>query len=432
MTKDQEKIKQYQNRILSLLLKKYEASKAFKTEEVSLQRPQFAIKKISDPLSKDYLDEMNYRKREWIHQAIAELQDQNIIEVKWPKFKEGEEIDKVYLNYEAIEKAYQLAAIIPKKQKLINIKSILLPLSDHPWEWVRKFWSHYNVALSNNQTAGLEIDDSKGYEDLVKTLLFLPKMDEGTMKRVLSHNLFNDTKYFERNVQGRLVSIYKRFGSVNMETDIEYLDAIGIVENPQITLVSGPLEFRSNNLTVNVAELPGGIGLTFDTIKELEIQEINAKAILLIENLTAYHEFLSGKIKEETLGKSVFTNADQILAIYTGGYPHHALRKLLYKLKELRSEIPEVYHWGDIDYGGILIFEHLRRNYFDSLKPLFMDEYIYSQYLEYGIQFSVEYADKLTALLKDDSYSFWHQLIKSILRNKIKLEQESLLINWSK
>jgi hypothetical protein len=47
-----------------------------------------------------------------------------------------------------------------------------------------------------------------------------------------------------------------------------------------------------------LGELSGGIGLTFDTIKELEIHEINAKGILFIENLTAYHEFIQGKIKE--------------------------------------------------------------------------------------------------------------------------------------
>lgn len=417
-----------------MLLKKYETSKAFRTEEVSLQRPQFAIKKLNNSLSKDYFDEMNYRKREWIHQALAELQENEIIEVKWPKFKEGEEIDKVYLNFDAIGNAYDIAEIIPKQQKLEDIKSILSPLSEHPWQWVRNFWDYYNEALSKNQTSGLEIDNPKGYEDLVKTLLFLPTMDEGTMKRVLSHQLFNDTKYIEKHVQSRLVSIYKRFGDIELDTDIEYLDSIGIVENPQISLVSGPLIFNSINSSVDVAELPGGIGLSFETIKELEIKDINAKAILFIENLTAYHEFLNGKIVEDTLSSSKFTNTDHILTIYTGGYPHHGLRKLLYKLKgfiQQSNNSVEVYHWGDIDYGGILIFEHLRRNYFSYLKPLFMDEYTYNKYLEYGMQFSPEYANKLTALLNDDSYDLWHKLIEALLRNKIRLEQEGLVINMN-
>ena len=377
---------------------------------------------------------MNYRKREWIHQVLAELQENEIIEVKWQKYKEGEEVDKVYLNFEAIGIAYEIAGITPKQQKLEDIKSILSPLSEHPWQWVRSFWDYYNEALMKNQTAGLEIDNPKGYEDLVKTLLFLPTIDEGTMKRVLSHHLFNDTKYIEKHVQGRLVSIYKRFGNIKLDTDIEYLDSIGIVENPQITLVSGPLIFISKNTSVDVAQLPGGIGLSFETIKELEIKDINARAILFIENLTAYHEFLNGKIVEDTLGSSNFTNTDQILTIYTGGYPHHALRKFLFKLKDFLHESNhsvEIYHWGDIDYGGILIFEHLRRNYFSNLKPLFMDEYTYNKYLAYGMQFSSEYANKLTALLNEDSYVLWHKLIKALLKNKTRLEQEGLVVNMN-
>jgi hypothetical protein len=434
LTKEQEKIKEYKSKLLSLLLKKYETSKTFKTGEVSLQRPQFAINKLNNSLSKDYFDEMNYRKREWIHQALAELQENEIIEVKWPKYKEGLEIDKVYLNFNAIGNAYEIAGITPKQQKLEDIKLILSPLSEHPWQWVRSFWDYNNEALSKNQTSGLEIDNPKGYEDLVKTLLYLPTMDEGTMKRVISHQLFSDTKYIEKHVQSRLVSIYKRFGTIELDTDIEYLDSIGIVENPPITLVSGPLIFSSRNLSIDVAELPGGIGLSFETIKELEIKDINAKAILFIENLTAYHEFLKGNIVEDTLNSSNFTNTDHILTIYTGGYPHHALRKLLYKLKgfvQQSNNSVEVYHWGDIDYGGILIFEHLRRNYFANLKPLFMDEYTYNKYLEYGMGFSPEYADKLTALLNDDSYDLWHKLIEALLRNKIRLEQEGLVINMN-
>ena len=84
-------------------------------------------------------------------------------------------------------------------------------------------------------------------------------------------------------------------------------------------------------------------------------------------------EFLNGKIVEDTLSSSNFTNPDHVLTIYTGGYPHHALRKLLYKLKgfiQQSSNSVEVYHWGDIDYGCILIFEHL--NNYEIIHKVFV------------------------------------------------------------
>ncbi len=412
---------------------KYETSKAFKENRVTQQRPQFSMNKITNPITKDYYDEMDFRKRDEIHQAVTELSEKGIIEVKWSKYKHGEEIEKIYLNYDQVDKAYEKTGIVPKQQKLQTIRRILTPLQEHPWDWVRLFWQHYDDSLSRNHTAGLDINEPKGHEDLVKTLLHLPTMKEGTTKRVLSHSLFHDTKYFEKNVQSRLLSIYKRFGNNEMETDIEYLDAIGIVDTPKLTRISGPLVFICNGVTTNISGLPGGIGLTFETISNLEIIQISAKRIILIENLTAYNEFLSGSVKEEVEELHISGNPTDNLVIYTGGFPHHALRKLLLKLKnfleEQNSNI-KVFHWGDIDYGGILIYEHLRNNYFPKLEPLFMNVYIYQKHCDYGLEFTPGYEEKLVLLLENKSYMHWKSLIEAIIKNKKRLEQESLLINW--
>src|SRR5690606_15803594 len=132
-----------------LLLKRYEKSNAFKTEGPVAQRPQFAMSALKDPLAKDYSDEMDYQKKEAIHQAAVELQSMGIIEIKWAKFKEGKEIEKIYLQPEAVETAYQLAGIVPRKQLLKDARKLMKPLAAHPWEWVRDFWAHYDDALKN-------------------------------------------------------------------------------------------------------------------------------------------------------------------------------------------------------------------------------------------------------------------------------------------
>lgn len=418
---------QYQYRILYLLLKKYETSKSFKTGEVGLQRPQFAMRKLKDSLAKDYFDEMDYRKKEWIHQAANELEEQNLIEIKWPK--DGREIDKIFLQPEAIEEAYKRSGIIPRKKRFEEIRIRIKPLEVHPWEWVRTFWSQHEDALSNLQTAGLQIETPEIYDDLVKTLIYLPQAEEGIMKRVLSYRLFNDTKHFERNVQSRLVSILKRFGNLDLDTDIEVLDAVGIVENPKISLVSGPLLLKNKGEKMNVSNLSGGIGLSFETIEALEIEEVNAKGILLIENLTAYHLYLQGYLDENI--PSFLRNPDEVLVIYTGGFPHHALRKFLIKLsvyldKASNAEV-NVFHWGDIDYGGIMIFEHLRKNYFDTLTPILMDDATYKKYVKEGVPFSKEYKEKLLALKNDERYQNWWSLIDLLVDKGLRLEQEGIL-----
>lgn len=249
------------------------------------------------------------------------------------------------------------------------------------------------------------------------------------MKRVLSYRLFNDTKHFERNVQSRLVSILKRFGNLDFDTDIEVLDAVGIVENPKISLVSGPLLLKNKGEKMNVSNLSGGIGLSFETIEALEIEEVNAKGILLIENLTAYHLYLQGYLDENI--PSFLHNPDEVLVIYTGGFPHHALRKFLIKLsvyldKASNAEV-NVFHWGDIDYGGIMIFEHLRRNYFNTLTPILMNEVTYKKYVKEGVPFSKEYKEKLLALKNDERYQNWWSLIDLLVDKGLRLEQEGIL-----
>ena len=105
----------YQSSILYLLLKRYEKSNAFKGNAAAVQRVQFKMNTLKDPLSKDYSDEMDYRKKEAIHEAAVELQKLKIIEIKWQKFKEGKEIEKLYLQPDSIEAAYHHAGI-PKKK----------------------------------------------------------------------------------------------------------------------------------------------------------------------------------------------------------------------------------------------------------------------------------------------------------------------------
>lgn len=417
--------------LLSSLLQKYEKSKSFQTGTLSLQRPQISFQKEKNSITKSYYDEMDYMAREWIHHAIEQLKVNDVIEVKWVKYKENEEVDRVYLNTLQLDEAYKIAQRTPKLDKIEELRQILLPLSDHPWSWVQQFWSHYEQVLSKNQTSGLDLDDASGYSDLVKLLQFLPLMDEAMMKRMLSHRLFQDTKYIEKNLQKRLLNIYKRFSNLELDSDLDYLASLGIEENPIYTLVSGPITLVSDNQPISLTNLAGGVGLSSQAIQAIRIQSIDTNTILFIENLSSYHQLITGKVPAHLVKH--FSNAaeEKPLVIYTGGYPHHALRKLLLKMATYMKDTGRhlnIRHWGDIDYGGILIFEHLKRNYFPNIRPLLMDESTFLTYSQFGMAFSNEYATKLERLLVDPSYLEWHGVIQRMLEKNRRIEQESLVM----
>lgn len=421
-------VNRYKRKILSLLLKKYERSQSFQAGAPGKQRPQMTL--TGSELTKDYHDEMDYRKREWIHAALQELSREGIIEVTWPKLRENIEVRKIYLNFEGVEQAYQLAGETPKEDKIRQLSLILTSLANHPWEWVRAWWEEIHSKLQERKPTGLDLDDLMGYEDLVQVLIALPELAESTPKRVFSQNIFHDSKHFEQKVERRLVSLLRKIYPEELEKDEDYLDQVGIVDNPKLTLLSGPLVIKPD---IDLSNFPGGIGLSEESVKELVIENIPARTILLIENLTTYHEIIR---LPEIL-------PPPILFIYTGGFPHKSTQKLFQKIADFLAEnnfgnssehythtkakpVEAIYHWGDIDYGGIRIFEYLKQNFFPSLKPYRMDAATYHEYVESGLPFGEEQASKLERLLSELGYANWHPVIEEVLKYRKRVEQESI------
>lgn len=390
------------------MLEKYESSKEFR-EGSTTRRPQFAVK--DSPFAADYYDETNYEKREEINQAIIHLSKQGIIEVKWARFRPNDLAEKVYFNTSTIQTAYEIAGVKPKVDKISKMMNVLYSLQDHPWSWVQEWYGELSVALRGRKTGGLNLDDPEGYEDLVKVLNALPFVPEGTTIRVFSQKLFGDSKRFERTTKKRLLALLKRYGE-EYDNSEEYLDAIGLVKNPKTILMAGSAVIDINGTVVDLSTIPEGLGLTLGTIKQTEICNIKGD-ILLVENLTSYYDLI---------------NRENTLIIYIGGFPHKGTQALLSKIKDyLVHKRCRIAHTGDMDYGGIRIFEYLAQ-FFPELEPYLMDLNTYEANLDLGSPFGAEYGKQLDKLLEKPEYEKWHPLIKAMLSNGIKIEQETIIL----
>jgi len=425
----------YRYKILSLLLGKYEASRSFQTGTPGKQRPQFAMER--SPLADDYFDEMDHRKREAIHAALDELASAGVVEVTWPRFQEGRRVEKVYLNFAAIPRAYDLAGMEPLAQRLERMRHILAPLADHPWEWVRRWWAEVDGALAARRAAGLDLNDGEGYENLVRVLDALPGLEDSMPERIFSQRVLGDSKAFEQGVKKRLLSLLKSHGPEEYETDAEYLDSVGLTDNPQMVLAAGPFTFKAGNAVWDAGGLPGGLGLSVHTVRAMEITSVAAPRVLLVENLASYHQvvqkFCLAEAGRRECGGEGHPAAGRpaVLAVYTGGFPHRGVKLFLRRLKEYRENPatgskPPVYHWGDMDYGGIRIYEYIRRNFIPDLRPYLMDVDTYNRYLHTGIPFGDEYAARLRQLMDDDVYYTWRPLIQEMLVHRRWVEQEGI------
>ncbi|HEX7066282.1 MAG TPA: Wadjet anti-phage system protein JetD domain-containing protein [Bacillales bacterium] len=409
---------EFTRQLLDQLLDKYEQSKAFITGKPSNVRPQISL--VKSLFWSDYTDEMDFRKRLWMNEAASGLEARGIVELRWSKFRAGEQLERVYLAWGGLEEAYRLAERIPKRKKLKRMQDVLLPLTRHPWDWVKTWAVRVNELLAAGNTAHLELDDTDGYQDLVLLLQELPLLEQAEPVRLVSQRLFKDSKHLERCVQRRLLSLAKQASGEERETEEEWLDYLGLVKNPQSVLISGPLTFlTSDNAKVDTRVFAGGVGLSAQTVENMRELRTDARRIVTIENLTSYHQWISrdsGRREAE-------------LVLYTGGFPHRTMQSFLRKLAMslAADERVEVFHWGDIDLGGIRIFEYLRDQFFPALQPMLMDVETLLRYESSAAAISPEYARNIAEALADARLARWQPVLQTMRERGIRLEQESIV-----
>ncbi|MCP3776367.1 DUF2220 domain-containing protein [Paenibacillus sp. MZ04-78.2] len=405
--------------LLTLLLDKYEQSQSFATGTPGKVRPQLVIGK--SPFVRDYNDEMDFRKRHWMNETLLELERLDVVELARAKYR-PDEIEKVYLQWDAVEEAYRISGRTPLRAKLEQMRTFLVPLSDHPWRWVQEWRKEADDALAQGKTARLDPDDAQGTADLVRALNELPLLGGRAVPiRIFSQQLFRDTKHLERQTLKRLIALAKQASGEQRETEEEWLDWLGLTRNPQSVSLCGPLVFRTRDgKQADTDAFPGGLGLSGETIDAMTHIFMPARYILTIENWTSYHQYL----------EQPSVRAGEVLVIYTGGYPHRVLQSFLGKLSQVISEAanpPELLHWGDIDLGGIRIFEWLRTSYFPELQPYRMGVDILLQYEAQAAPVSEEYASQLRHALNDSRYADWFPVLEIMLERRVRLEQECIV-----
>mgnify|MGYP000665272989 CR=1 FL=1 len=81
----------------------------------------------------------------------------------------------------------------------------------------------------------------------------------------------------------------------------------------------------------------------------------------------------------------------------------HAKRSEIFKVKipELADADCEFLHWGDMDYGGISIFQFIKKNVFPELKPYKMDRTAFEGALKDGAGIVLEHETRKKLEAKD-------------------------------
>ena len=362
-------------------------------------------------------------------QEAEQLQHKNLIQIKWADGYRGSDIERIRYRLEDKEKFYALyqqevdAEFLPKQEKIRLYQEFLRnQMAQVKKLWIRAYYQDLLERSENKRKKDLLelLADEKKYAPCFEGL---DQLTESVFKRIFSKKYLGNTKTFEQEMQSHVISTAKKFcPDVEKEMDdTTVLQQLWIEEYAQELSLKGKLHFclkEENGSTqeINTECYRFGTTLNSQTLEHAEIKEVqNIQKIVIFENKANY---ISAPYK------------DGILYLFSHGYfsPKECrfLKQLHQVLKNQTSCEVQYFHSGDLDYGGIKIFQYIRKTIFPELEPLQMDVETYEAYQEFTEVIDPETLEKLKRV--QDENPKLQELIKRLIETGKGIEQECFLI----
>lgn len=352
-----------------------------------------------------------------------ELEEQGLIRVKW--FNNRTDIEKIIYSLEDITKMYQLIGEIPKSERLKRIKDYLHShMNVVKKQWILACYEEMLRQLDNGiipknllvNEPGIVSENSKDIGEANKNLFCtclnaLDVLREPIYKRIFSKHYLGNSKIFEKILQSRIILQARKYSSDLDDTmnDSEVLSQLYIEEYSQELAVKGELILEVAGEKIDLSVFIYGTVLTSEMLKHAHIAgEQKIRKIVTVENKANY---ISMKYDPGTL------------IIFSHGYFSPKERDFLKELESVLSDHVVYLHTGDLDYGGIKIFQYIRSCIFPQLQPYLMDVAQYETYLSMGERMEDSAWEKIKALKEP----LLQPLIDKIIEEKIVIEQESFL-----
>jgi hypothetical protein len=407
--------------LLDKLLDKFEKSRAYLDESAARRR-------VMINLSTEFpeYDIEKSETRSLVNSIVHDLGEQGMVGYEWLKHEDENILCRVWLRLDNLSRAYQEAGRIPKKEKA---DAILSMIRDHSQSvtlpWLNKFLSVARATIEARKSAAPFLSDDVEQAKAVLTALqgINDQRDEECLERVFSLKCFGNSKYFENNVRGKVAGILRKYlidddGDPEPPSDDEVLSQAGIVRSPEQIEFSGRMAAELQGNPVDFSAFKHGAIINSPTVADLDIISLSSiKRVLFIENKANYINYIFKSKREDEL------------VIFHGGFYSPARGLFFRKVYEAgHRDGVEFHHWSDIDLGGFRIFRRLQANIIPELMPYLMDGDALMSRRPHWVSFDKKYGAELEKLLGLPEYVQFHGVIRLMIAEKAKLEQEAFLL----
>lgn len=367
----------------------------------------------------DYFSLEDVAPRHATHAVLARLAAAGVVRLHWRKWEDGNWLEAVDLAPERAADLYHLLGRRPRVAQAAELRALLAE------QTARSGWHADFLAWAGSQLdagrspAPLVPGDAAFNADLLRALAALAALGAPVLERTLSTRLFGDSKRLEL-LRGAVLSVLRRHApgaDAFDDDDWALLRAQGLERVPEYIPLAGPLVLRLPDLDahaaspLDLAAFRPSVALSAAMLRRAEVATCSARMLVSVENATSFNELLAVRPPE-------------MLALYSGGFASPALIGLLRAIRMCRPELP-LFHWGDIDVGGLRILAHLRGQ-LGAIGCVTMDVATLTTHRASARPLATSEREALGTIRSHPALADCAELIDMMLKEDIKLEQESV------
>lgn len=319
----------------------------------------------------------------------------------------------------------------PRERQLFCMEQVKALKNAADTDWINPFYDHILERLEAGELVkDINLNSNEDLDDRAYFLCLngVVRNRKPVWERVFSEVIFRElppvlgkdgspirpSKCFEQLYRKRMFSVLKEYSPLYKEgmEQGELLNVHGICSYAQTLEWKGPLSYRiDDGAVIDTSGLVYGTVLNTQTLEHARPWKLSGvRRIVTIENKANYESM---------------PYAADTLYIFCHGFFSPKERRFLSLLAEKAGEDVEYLHWGDMDYGGICIFQFIQEELFPGLKPWRMGRAEYERAVKLGAGVPLE-SEKRESFGRLQVEAL-QELKDCILERNMEIEQEILL-----
>ncbi len=325
----------------------------------------------------------------------------------------GHEIVRIHFPVEHMDVLCRREGVENSRKRLQKVQTSIEARRQRVSE--RWLLNYYDKLEEDLQKGNIPVNGED--EKLLQVLEAIAELKSEVWKRVFSTMVLGSSKLFEKKYEKRVLTILNKYSPLSREgmEEHEILAEHKILTYSQTLVWKGPVVCELDTGAVwDTSVMKYGVVVNAQTLEHMRPVSIaSVRQILTIENKANYESM---------------AYASDTLYIFTHGFFSPKERIFLQQLEKLAAPETQFLHWGDLDYGGIRIFQFIKSKVFSALEPYRMGREDFQREL-YGKQNSlIELTKEKRSKLEKIEAGALEELKQCILESGYEIEQETQLI----